>query len=1619
MSSRKKKKSWAKVRSNVEYLGCYGDYAHKYPEYRDPKYYYVPPSLGKLESGKIVKTRKGNTPIVSNDPRLPPARKYFNYLDGQPRLMQSLEKITSTIDNPTNLSLDQALRRCYDMSRLQNKRYFALQNGGFCMASDTKEFAQLGKLADKECKSTGKGEKGGGYFTNSVFEIKDMNFDNEEEEEPALKHDPFAPYRYPEPIVGDEMDCKVQANKFFDLSPTQMFMQQYFNENHPLKGMLSFKSAGSGKTCEALNVIGNFMGKWRIFWVTRTSLRDTPLKNLYQDMCQTRLREIIDSPEPITLASGEVLARTKDEKIAFIRSDRAPAILKRYGIEIEKQRIISYDNFVRMIAGKDSLSRKLLDQQLELNANDMGYETLFVFDEAHNLISNGLPEDERKELDAEFSNVTIGDKTFSTLRDVYGSLNGINPDAPIKGRDLIAAMFFQSFRISKKKSAKMLILTGTPMSTSPVEMFWLMNLMLDNPKQRLSLDINDYYDTFSMKLKDEAVIRFATAAHGRISFLDTTQNPTNFAKKIFAERMNSALHKFHQRIIDETVEKEKAKTENVDWTKLVSIYQNLSLVAKTRGSFFDEETIAEYESEMKRMKNWKPEQEREHQTKLYLENVGKARAIFKMEIKESDRKSYEKKVEQYNKWATKNQIHPPEKLQDALDSNGDLLSFEEWARKEEKQQGQNEVLTIPKDVKKRYEALKKKKEDYDEKLKKGGKKPRRPKIEEILKTDGTLKTENEFFLGDMVTKISRRDQSEYNKLKEDFLLFKSDLVTYEQKSKQSASEKRAKLPERSAIVDQVMGDYGQLLTLEEWYAKELEPKRAKKEKKKYTKEQVKYVKYLIRDPASGLMRIRSLQEFVQVRDPSPTLDGEERRKGISLSMWHKNFSSDAYRQLMPYYAPKLHDCIENIVSLEKEAMDKYGHGFKHTVFTFSVAGKGGDSSAYGSRAVASAFYARSDLFRILLVYKESEEPDENGEFKFVLRDDIPNNGPNDKRWGVCILSSKNIPNIYLDEYGGNQTVEYNFKIVRATQAAFNASLNKYGDRIKIMIMDGAYTEGVEAFDDSIGHYLNESLSKSQLEQASARSVRFCRSKNIPFFKNVGGFMEMYFYSQSDLYEQMMAHVPYEQQLNLNLMDVFRDLASQFSIDYWLNINVNDFKPVQQGVLTDYYKQWNRSYIVTKELQLDKKTEVYDFVVDPESMVTRIQNGSTVTDAQGREGTVLDWEPSTRKFRVQFSEGVDSMDARTLRLAPGQLVDFYIPYGVDLSQKVMNIGNYNVMHPADMVSDMVQDIRLPENALRVVSTGFRNNVTFILLGIVSLLRMILKSGGAGVDVNIVLPPSDEGESIPALSNFSMQWILSDSGERVTAYSYLPMREFLAPKTGLSFMFLSLHQAGKTSGGEDDTHLNLLLYIPEWGTIERFDPMGYSAHTYDSVALDARLYDVFQKLNPELRYMSSAETNPLHGVQRLQMKEKERDSASYMTIFALLYMHMRILYAADHLKMYPREKREVFPLQFQRGLIDALSHKLKLTEYIRNYAELAVQSKDFVFEWKNYSQELPFWSNSAKLAREMMRLVAKKSSVGAVDNLTSDNPKKELRKPDEKKKEAVGFFQRLKDLTSFII
>ena len=1677
--------SWAAVRSNVNYVGCYPDYAYHNPEYEDLKNYYVPPPSSSRKKGS--KRRKAwKPPERPDDPDLPPTRDYTKYfLDGPARIMPSLERLTRDLEDPTTLRLDLALRRCYNLAKSRNRRFFALQGGGLCMGSNNKNFMAWDRLDPSECRSClkkcskkgkpcgktctkkrrkcqkpihatcahddvhqlAKGVKGGGYFTNSVFEIKDMDYDETilKAVAPLLPEeggvDSYAKFKYTTPEPGSAMSCPNYPNNFFPLSPAQLFAQQYFTIDNPIEGLLVDQSAGSGKTCLALNVVGNFMGHWKIVWVTRNSLRATPLKNLYRDICQLKLREIIQNPEPITLASGEIVASTPSEKIAFIRSPRGPAVMKRYGIEIEKQRIITYDDFVNMINGRNAQARKLRDQQLDRDPNhrDMGYQTLFVFDEAHNLVTLGLDAEERVAMDRQMDYIDVAGTKYRTTKDVYGKLRGV-PQRKLVGRDSIPAMLWQSYRKSGKNAAKVLLLTATPMSQSPTELFWLLNLLLKNPEMRLSLDVKDYYDPATMKLRDEALIKFAAAAHGRISYFNTTKNPTQFAKKVFFDRITGTLHRFHEKIIVEQLEKHAKKTKKSqrDTATTVALYRNLGLAARVRAPFFTDQAIDEFEAQVDSLEDWNPEAEREKQIAQYRRDVEEARATFGLQIRATDLKKYAKNKKLFKVWAEKHHDflrlpdEPPREVQDALDEQGDLLSLEEWVERGQREAEQLKEEDIPIQVQTMYQKLLQRKHDYEAKMRdfdagRRKRKPSKPRLEDLLEPEtGAPKTLTRFLLGrEEGYRWTKRDVHRYEKLSRSYGKFRSQLRSAEDHASQS-SQGRARFPSRSQGVDEVMDDQGQLRSLEDWWRHHVQSKRGRKPKKKYTKKELTYLKYVIRDPGTGKMRLRTLEEFLDLKPPQPSLDGVETRKNVSFLMWYKNYNSATFRKLMPYYCPKIHECIENIVGIEQQAQETYGHGFKHQVFTFSVAGKGAAFSSYGARVVASAFHARSDLFKVLLVYKA----DKNGHF--VLRHDLPKTDPKDKRWGVAVLSSKPMPNVYYHKHGGLQTVDYNAKVVRATQAAFNDVQNRYGDQIKVIIMDGAYTEGVEAYDDNIAHMLDRGLSRSQLEQASARPVRFCRSKHIPFFKGVGGFLEMYFYAlqamdqEADLYHQMMSKVPYDEQVQLNLIDVFQDLAAQFSLDYWLNFNINEYNPTFRGEIVDYYTKYDRSYVISKPLEWsnreekEEKTMDMEFIVDPSSVPSvhgpqgKLRTGAHVTDEDGVPATVVGYDRETQLYTIQYSKGIEpvrsSRNSRTsriqnqvieaevsgddLRLAPGELVDFHIPYGVDLAQKVMDIGNYNTLHPSDLEHDFVRDLKIPDNALRAIYTAFRNNVRFALIGFVSMLRQVIALGGAGVPVHITLPEVDDYDVMPAMSNFTVVWLCQENGARKLQYHDTLMKHFLSPKKGLSFMLLHLSETRcdeNTEGyGSETPHSNMLLYVPEWGTVERFDPLGYSAHRHDAVALDARLYDLFQTIDPQLKYMTAAETQPIVGLQRLQANEKKRhqmDPSSFSLAFSLFYMQLRVMHASQALRAYPNQKRVVYPVQFQRGLIKAMQVNYgnrtegELTIFIRDYAEAAVQSQDFVKKWIRYDQDLPFWANSVRLIRELQLLVAKKWSVKA--------------------------------------
>jgi len=1701
--------SWGNVRKNVQFEGCFGDAAYYDEKYEDEKYYNV--------KGDPNWTFKGELPGDPNIPRHG-QRKFPNYLDGPARIIPSIERITSSKFNPVNLPLHQALKRCYEMSKKKGKRYFALSNGGVCMATNEDRFKVWGQLNPKECQSClkqcskrgqpcgktclhkkrkctkkihqtchhdddqqmNKNTKAGGFFTNSVYRIKDMDFkeplkdEDEKEPSPDVEEivDQWAEFRYQPPKPGDQMQCEMPKNGFFNLSKTQLFALAYYLPDNPIKMMLYNHSAGSGKTALATNVMGNFMELgWEMLWVTRKSLDYVPLDEIYQSQALLKIRKIIQSDEPMVTKGGDIViddhgdpVDTMARKIAFIKTNRGKMRLTYppYNIQFYNYRILSYADFAKLaLSPRSELAGKLTRNSPN---NDPLYKTLVIFDEAHNLISTGLAEEERKFLDQNMNKeVDVWGDKYRVAQDIYGP-EVYADDRPIQGRDLIPALFYRSYRLSGPDSAKMLLLSATPMSTSPTDLFWLMNLGLPDPGMRLSMDLHRYYDPNTKVLNDEMVLKFANAAHGRISFFNSTQDPTKFAVKIFYDKFKVQMHKFHSERIEQVVQ--EAKKQGAKPQELVDIYRNMSLAVKTKGAVYSEKVIAKFKRDEARLqKGWNMEEERERQTQYYYDHLEEAAKTFKLDIKASDVKKYEKMRKAYEKWRPHLEAYHsktrkaksvgpsvPPHLKDFLDINGTPLTVDEWMSR-----GEDVTLevNVREEDEKDYDKLMDKYQKFQDKMldyEKGQRKskPRKPSVEGLIGQDGQPKSLELFAADRQDSKKVKRSSTLYKQLTEEMARYEEELQQWKRGDWMGPRGlKKPRVPDEAM---QLLGDQGEVLSQQEWFRQHVSKSRQKVKKRRYTAKEKEYLGFLIQDPDSGKMRLRTLTEFIDLKPPDLTLSGEEERKNVTFLMWHQRFNPSLVRELAPFYMPKIHDCIQNIIEMEKEFNQTFGHGFKHTVFTFSVGSQQGEWSNYGTRIVASIFRAFEDKFHLCLAYKKDKKTGKT----YLDTSKVPKG-----KWGVALLGSRSIPsvdNIY-GKLGGNQAIEFNPTIKSATQAAFNDKDNRFGDNIKIIILDGAYMEGVSTADPVIGHMLNPGLSREQLEQASARSARNCKSTNIPFYKGVGGFLEMYFYEdymynqEDSLYQQMLASVPEEELLRINLIERFNELASQFSIDYWLNNKMNEYSTQLKGRIVEYYTKYNMIYVVEKEMEWSLpdgqtgKTQ-YRFLVDLDDMErgNRFQVGDLVVDLYGRSGQVtglsqaglylVNFQEAFKmgSYEVTPEEAVE-LSHRELRHPIGKTVEFTLPYGVKLAQKVMNIGNYAKFKEDNAEPLMVKDLKVPENALDAIYTGFRGNTKNRILGLIALFKMLILSGGSQVPVHVVLPPEQEWENVPNRSSYTMSW--SCGGLKRQLY-YKPevLQEFLSPKEGISMLFLDLSDMRCGYDGNIG-HANLLIYIPQWGTIERFDPMGYRPHWYDSVALDARLYDLFKSEDASLRYMSTAESNPHQGIQFWQARENKRhklDPIGFCGAFTLFYMHMRILYAMRMLKEYPKEKRVIYPIQFQRGLIHHFKTFMEgdLTVYIRTYAENVKHASDWIKSWDKYDMDLPFWSNAVSflhlLKSELVKGHKSYKYVISEKRINTEQiiPEKEqteygtlvdLPKPLVKTKDRTSMFEQFKKLTSF--
>ena len=260
------------------------------------------------------------------------------------------------------------------------------------------------------------------------------------------------------------------------LNPTQTFIADYFTPSSPYKGILLWHSVGTGKTCTGVATASSSFEKegYSILWVTRTTLKGDVWKNIFDQICHVILVDEINK--------GLILPENlSDRKRHLSKSWLEP---------------MSYKQFSNLLAGKNAIYDILLERN---GSRDLLHKTLIIIDEAHKLYGGDLKASERPNM------------------------------------EIMENLISNSYKVSGAESCKLMIMTATPFTNSPLELFALTNLFMTNESEKITTNKEEFkkqYMTSQNILSETGLKVLANKLSGYISYLNREKDPTQFAQPI-------------------------------------------------------------------------------------------------------------------------------------------------------------------------------------------------------------------------------------------------------------------------------------------------------------------------------------------------------------------------------------------------------------------------------------------------------------------------------------------------------------------------------------------------------------------------------------------------------------------------------------------------------------------------------------------------------------------------------------------------------------------------------------------------------------------------------------------------------------------------------------------------------------------------------------------------------------------------------------------------------------------------------------------------------------------------------------------------------------------------------
>jgi len=264
------------------------------------------------------------------------------------------------------------------------------------------------------------------------------------------------------------------------LSPTQDFISSYFTAENPIKGMVLWQSVGTGKTCTAIATATRQFEPlgYTILWVTRTTLKNDIWKNMFEMVCHKDIRDKVEAG-----------VHVPDDMPGRMR-----LLSKSWGI-----RPISYKQFSNLV----SKNNQYYDQLVKRNGEeDPLRKTLLIIDEAHKLYGGG-----------DLSSIERPDMTA------------------------FQKALMNSYAVSGKDSVRVLFMTATPITESPLELVKLVNLCKPQEDQ-IPTEFGEFADTFLDDTGDFTAIGeelFLDKIAGHISYLNREGDVRQFSRPILRE----------------------------------------------------------------------------------------------------------------------------------------------------------------------------------------------------------------------------------------------------------------------------------------------------------------------------------------------------------------------------------------------------------------------------------------------------------------------------------------------------------------------------------------------------------------------------------------------------------------------------------------------------------------------------------------------------------------------------------------------------------------------------------------------------------------------------------------------------------------------------------------------------------------------------------------------------------------------------------------------------------------------------------------------------------------------------------------------------------------------------